>query len=61
MRPHYREVAQSCETGAATNIIYGLALGYRSAIAPVTLISIVVYVSFHLGTAEEVQKLDPGA
>jgi inorganic pyrophosphatase len=43
-----REVAQSCETGAATNIIYGLALGYKSAVIPVTLISIVVLVSFSL-------------
>ena len=44
-----REVAQSCETGAATNIIYGLALGYRSAILPVSLLAIVVYISFWLG------------
>jgi inorganic pyrophosphatase len=43
-----REVARSCETGAATNIIYGLALGYKSAIIPVTLISITVLVSFSL-------------
>lgn len=41
-----REVAQSCETGAATNIIYGLALGYKSAIIPVTVISLAVYISF---------------
>ena len=44
-----REVAQSCETGAATNIIYGLALGYKSTILPVTLLSIVIYLSFYLG------------
>jgi len=43
-----REVAQSCETGAATNIIYGLALGYKSAVIPVSLISLVVLVSFSL-------------
>jgi H(+)-translocating pyrophosphatase len=42
-----REVAQSCETGAATNIIYGLALGYKSCIIPVVLLSTVVYVSFN--------------
>lgn len=41
-----REVAQSCETGAATNIIYGLALGYKSAIIPVTVIAAAVYFSF---------------
>ncbi len=44
-----REVAQACETGAATNIIYGLALGYKSAILPVSLLSVVVYLSFYLG------------
>lgn len=43
-----REVAQSCETGAATNIIYGLALGYKSAVIPVSLISLVVLISFSL-------------
>jgi len=43
-----REVAQSCETGAATNIIYGLALGYKSAVIPVTLISVVVLASFSM-------------
>jgi len=43
-----REVAQSCETGAATNIIYGLALGYKSAIVPVILLAIVVFTSFML-------------
>jgi len=41
-----REVAHSCKTGAATNIIYGLALGYKSNIIPITLIAIVTYVSF---------------
>lgn len=43
-----REVAQSCETGAATNIIFGLALGFKSAIIPVLLLAIVVWVSFDL-------------
>ena len=41
-----REVAQACETGAATNIIHGLALGYKSAIIPITLISGSVYIGF---------------
>merc|ERR1719247_124195 len=41
-----REVAQSCETGAATNIIYGLALGYKSCIIPIFLISGTVYIAF---------------
>eukprot|EP00992_Anisonema_acinus_P001109 TRINITY_DN10381_c1_g1_i11.p1 TRINITY_DN10381_c1_g1~~TRINITY_DN10381_c1_g1_i11.p1 ORF type:complete len:794 (+),score=241.15 TRINITY_DN10381_c1_g1_i11:61-2382(+) len=43
-----REVAQSCETGAATNIIYGLALGMKSAILPITFISVTVFISFNL-------------
>merc|ERR1719221_2177921 len=30
-----RELADSCKTGAATNMIYGIALGYKSAIIPV--------------------------
>ncbi len=29
-----QEVAKSCETGVATNIIYGLALGYKSTVLP---------------------------
>jgi inorganic pyrophosphatase len=43
-----REVAESCESGAATNIIYGLALGYLSCIIPIVLLAINVYVSFYL-------------
>eukprot|EP00945_MAST-04E_sp_MAST-4E-sp1_P006956 g6956.t1 len=38
-----RDVARSTETGAATNIIYGLALGYKSAILPVIIISAIIY------------------
>jgi H+-translocating diphosphatase len=41
-----REVANSCKTGAATNMIYGIALGYKSAIIPVIVLAIVVYGSF---------------
>ena len=43
-----REVAQSCETGAATNIIYGLALGYKSTIIPVGILAGIVFVAFSL-------------
>jgi inorganic pyrophosphatase len=43
-----RDVANSCHTGAATNIIYGLALGYKSLIAPIFLLAIAVFVSFTL-------------
>ena len=41
-----REVAMSCKTGAATNMIYGIALGYKSAIIPVIVLALVVYGSF---------------
>jgi inorganic pyrophosphatase len=44
-----REVALSCKSGgAATCIIYGLALGYLSAIIPVLILSGIVFVSFTL-------------
>mmetsp|Transcript_44841 Transcript_44841/g.124273 ORF Transcript_44841/g.124273 Transcript_44841/m.124273 type:complete len:553 (-) Transcript_44841:113-1771(-) len=43
-----RELVESCRTGAATNIIYGLALGYKSVIVPVFILSFIVYLSFEL-------------
>jgi len=43
-----KNVAQSCETGAATNIIYGLALGYLSCIIPVCVLAVVSYVAAKL-------------
>jgi len=43
-----REVANACQTGAATNIIFGLALGYQSTIVPVIAISVCAYISFKL-------------
>jgi len=43
-----REVAQSCKTGAATNMIYGIALGFKSAIIPVLVLAFVIYMSFSL-------------
>ena len=43
-----REVARSTETGAATNIIYGLALGYKSTIVPVGILAGIVFVAFSL-------------
>jgi inorganic pyrophosphatase len=41
-----REVANACKTGAATNMIYGIALGYKSAIIPVLVLALVIYGSF---------------
>lgn len=43
-----KALANSCRTGAATNIIYGLALGYKSVIVPVFVLAGIVYVSFAL-------------
>ena len=43
-----RDVAASCETGAATNIIYGLALGYLSTIIPILCLAVASYVSHKL-------------
>jgi len=43
-----REVAEACKTGAATNIIFGIALGYKSVIVPVFCLAITIYVSYSL-------------
>ena len=43
-----QKVARSCESGAAPNIILGLALGYRSAAIPVLFIAVSIYFSFAL-------------
>ncbi|CAI5510142.1 unnamed protein product [Closterium sp. Naga37s-1] len=41
-----RDVADSCRTGAATNIIFGLALGYKSVVVPVFAIAVAIYISY---------------
>ncbi|KAL9681936.1 hypothetical protein QQ045_013728 [Rhodiola kirilowii] len=41
-----QDVADSCRTGAATNVIFGLALGYKSVIIPIFAIAIAIFVSF---------------
>jgi len=43
-----REVAMACKRGTAVNIIYGLALGYKSCIVPVFVLAAAIYVSFTL-------------
>jgi len=43
-----RECAWACKQGAAVNMIYGLALGYRSAIVPVFTLAGIVYFAFSL-------------
>ena len=42
-----RDVARASETGPATNIIYGLALGYQSSLFPVIFIAATVFVGYH--------------
>lgn len=40
------DVADSCRTGVATNVIFGLALGYKSVIIPIFAIAVAIFVSF---------------
>ncbi|KAL8114375.1 hypothetical protein AgCh_021295 [Apium graveolens] len=41
-----QDVADSCRTGAATNVIFGLALGYKYVIIPIFAIAVSIFVSF---------------
>lgn len=43
-----KDLAHSCRTGAATNIIYGLALGYNSVVIPVFILAGIIFLSFEL-------------
>jgi K(+)-stimulated pyrophosphate-energized sodium pump len=43
------KLAESCQTGAATNIIYGLALGMESVVLPVVLLGGAVLASYVFG------------
>ena len=44
-----KELVYACKNGgAATNIIYGLALGYKSVIIPVFILATIIYTSFEL-------------
>lgn len=43
-----RELADSCETGSATNIIFGLALGFKSVGWSIISIAVAVYIPFTL-------------
>lgn len=42
-------VAKDSQTGAATNIIAGLALGMKSTVGPIILIVVAILVSYHFG------------
>ena len=43
-----KEIAKQSETGSATNIISGMAIGMRSTAIPIILISVAIFVSFSL-------------
>merc|ERR1719252_42837 len=43
-----RELAKACKSGTAVNIIFGMALGYKSCIIPVFTLASAIYVSFML-------------
>ncbi len=43
-----KEVAESCKTGTATNIIFGLALGYKSSVGPYLAIGAAIYIPWIL-------------
>lgn len=43
-----QDVANACKTGAATNIIYGLSLGYMSTIVPVACLAFTVVIAHAL-------------
>ena len=41
-----KELAKSSESGAGTNLIYGLSIGFESVVVPVCSIAIIVFVSY---------------
>jgi H+-translocating diphosphatase len=43
-----RELATACKSGTAVNIIFGMALGYKSCIIPVFVLAASIFVSFRL-------------
>ena len=43
-----KEMAQKCRSGAAINVIYGLANGYRSVVIPVLLLMLTIFVCTNL-------------
>ncbi|MFH1455860.1 MAG: sodium-translocating pyrophosphatase [archaeon] len=48
-RKHVKKIADASVTGAATNIIHGLAVGKKSTVLPILIISLMVWISFAMG------------
>ena len=46
-----QEIAKSCKTGAATNIITGISVGMESVALPVFFICAAIFAAYHLGEA----------
>jgi len=44
-----RRIAESAQSGAATNIIYGLSVGMESTAVPVILLALAVLLSYNYG------------
>lgn len=44
-----REIAEASRTGAATNLISGLAIGFKSTMLPILIISGAIFLSFYFG------------
>ncbi|MGK0288754.1 MAG: H(+)-translocating pyrophosphatase [bacterium] len=43
-----QEIAKACDTGAATNIIFGLALGFKSVAGSILAIAVAIFIPFTL-------------
>lgn len=41
-----RKLAESSKSGAGTNLIYGLSIGFESVVAPVVAIAVIMFISF---------------
>lgn len=50
--PPVKEVAKQSESGAATTIIGGMAVGFKSCILPVIALCVAIYVAYSLGSAQ---------
>ncbi|GMH12780.1 hypothetical protein Nepgr_014621 [Nepenthes gracilis] len=49
-----QDVADACRTEAATNVIFGLALGYKSIVIPIFAIIVSLYVTFTYATMYDI-------